>query len=44
MVAQARVITTWGKNVYVKLPVTNTRGETLFDAVARSRAKASTST
>jgi len=33
MIAQARVITAWGKNVYVKLPVTNTRGETLFDAV-----------
>ena len=33
MVAQARVITTWGKNVYVKLPVTNTRGEPLFEAV-----------
>src|SRR5690349_22687540 len=33
MVAQARVITGWGKNVYVKLPVTNTRGEPLFDAV-----------
>ena len=33
MVAQARVITSWGKNVYVKLPVTNTRGEPLFDAV-----------
>ena len=33
MVAQARVITTWGKNVYVKLPVTTTRGEGLFDAV-----------
>jgi transaldolase len=33
MVAQARVITTWGKNVYVKLPVSNTRGEALFDAV-----------
>jgi transaldolase len=33
MVAQARVITAWGKNVYVKLPVTNTRGETLYDAV-----------
>src|SRR6476660_1569078 len=33
MVAQANVITTWGKNVYVKLPVTNTRGEPLFDAV-----------
>ena len=33
MVAQARVITGWGDNVYVKLPVTNTRGEGLFDAV-----------
>ena len=33
MVAQARVITTWGKNVYVKLPVSNTRGEPLYDAV-----------
>src|SRR5437762_12606600 len=33
MVAQARVIKTWGSNVYVKLPVTNTRGEPLFEAV-----------
>jgi transaldolase len=33
MVAQARVITTWGKNVHVKLPVTTTRGEPLFDVV-----------
>jgi transaldolase len=33
MVAQARVMTTWGKNVYVKLPVTNTRGEPLFEAM-----------
>jgi transaldolase len=33
MVAQARVITTWGKNVHVKLPVTTTRGEPLFEAV-----------
>ena len=33
MVAQARVIAQWGKNVYVKLPVTNTRGEPLFEAV-----------
>jgi transaldolase len=33
MVAQGRVITTWGANVYVKLPVTNTRGEPLYDAV-----------
>jgi transaldolase len=33
MVAQGRLIATWGKNVYVKLPVTNTRGEALYDAV-----------
>jgi transaldolase len=33
MVAQARVIADWGKNVYVKLPVTTTRGELLYDAV-----------
>jgi transaldolase len=33
MMAQARVIHDWGENVYVKLPVTNTRGEPLFDAV-----------
>lgn len=33
MVAQARHITTWGRNVYVKLPVMTTRGETLYGAV-----------
>jgi transaldolase len=33
MVAQARVIASWGRNVHVKLPVTNTQGEPLFDAV-----------
>ena len=33
MVAQARVIAAWGKNVFVKLPVSNTRGELLSDAV-----------
>src|SRR5262252_8219701 len=33
MIDQARVIASWGKNVYVKLPVTNTRGEPLFDIV-----------
>src|SRR5215208_8521852 len=33
MVAQARVITTWGPNVYVKLPVTTTTGEALFETV-----------
>src|ERR1700712_3454705 len=33
MVAQARVITTWGRNVHTKLPVTTTRGEPLYEAV-----------
>jgi transaldolase len=33
MMAQARVIRSWGKNVFVKLPVTNTKGEPLYDAV-----------
>lgn len=33
MIAQGRLIATWGKNVHVKLPVTNTRGEALYDAV-----------
>jgi transaldolase len=31
---QARVIASWGRNVNVKLPVTNTRGDPLFDAVS----------
>lgn len=35
MLAQARVIAAWGSQVYVKLPVTNTREEPLFDAVRR---------
>jgi transaldolase len=34
MIEQARIITAWGENVYVKLPVTTTRGEPLYDAVA----------
>jgi transaldolase len=33
MMAQARFIATWGRNVYVKLPVTTTRGEHLFETV-----------
>lgn len=33
MVAQAQVITKWGKNVFVKLPVTTTRAEPLYDTV-----------
>jgi transaldolase len=35
MVAQAHIISGWGDNVYVKLPVTTTRGETLYDAVGQ---------
>ncbi|HVY59202.1 MAG TPA: transaldolase family protein [Xanthobacteraceae bacterium] len=34
MIAQARVIAGWGDNVFVKLPVSTTRGEALFDTVA----------
>src|SRR5688572_23106360 len=33
MVAQARIIASWGRNVYAKLPVSTTRGEVLYDAV-----------
>ncbi len=33
MVAQARLIASWGKNVYAKLPVTTSKGEGLYDAV-----------
>lgn len=33
MRAQARVIATWGENVHVKLPVSTTRGETLYELV-----------
>jgi len=33
MVAQARVISSWGDNVYTKLPVSTTRGEMLYEAV-----------
>jgi transaldolase len=35
MVTQAMTIAMWGENVYVKLPVTNTRGEPLYDAVRK---------
>ncbi len=33
MIAEARLITTWGKNVYVKLPIINTRGESLVETI-----------
>jgi transaldolase len=35
MERQARLITTWGPNVYVKIPVTNTRRESAADLVHR---------
>jgi transaldolase len=35
MEQQARKIAGWGENVYVKIPVTNTRGETSVDLVRR---------
>ena len=35
MERQAREIATWGDNVYVKIPVTNTRGESSLELVRR---------
>src|SRR5213082_2587250 len=35
MERQAREIATWGDNVYVKIPVTNTRREPAYDLVRR---------
>ncbi len=35
MERQAREITTWGSQVYVKIPITNTRGEPSYDLVRR---------
>lgn len=35
MVRQARILAGWGDNVYVKVPVTNTAGDTTADAVSR---------
>jgi transaldolase len=35
MEAQARTIATWGENVYVKIPVSNTEGVPSFDLIAR---------
>lgn len=33
MVRQAKKLASWGDNVYVKIPITNTRGESSFDLV-----------
>lgn len=35
MVQQAKLIQSWGKNVYVKIPVTNTKGESTLPAIAQ---------
>lgn len=35
MEAQARVIASWGSTVYVKIPVTNTKGESSCDIIRR---------
>jgi len=33
MYAQAKLISSWGNNVYVKIPVTNTKGEPCYDLI-----------
>ncbi len=33
--AQARIIASWAPNVYVKIPITNTKGESTYDVVYR---------
>lgn len=33
MIAQARLISSWGANVYAKMPVMTTKGEPMFEAV-----------
>jgi transaldolase len=35
MERQARLIATWGDGVYVKIPITNTKGESSFDLIRR---------
>lgn len=35
MVRQARLIAGWGDNVFVKIPITNTKGETTREAIAQ---------
>jgi transaldolase len=35
MVRQARILAGWGDNVFVKIPITNTKGETTREAVAQ---------
>jgi len=35
MYKQAEIIASWGKNVYVKIPITNTKGEYSYDLVEK---------
>ena len=35
MERQARLIASWGKNVYVKIPITNTKSEPAYDLIRR---------
>lgn len=35
MERQALIIASWGKNVYVKIPITNTKAETSFDLIKK---------
>ena len=35
MERQARQISSWGKNVYIKIPITDTRGESSFDLIKK---------
>jgi transaldolase len=35
MERQARAIATWGRSVFVKIPITNTRGEPCYDVIHR---------
>ena len=43
MERQAREIATWGENVYVKIPVTNTRREPAYDLIHAAVARAASS-
>ena len=35
MYRQAKIISTWGKNVYVKIPVTNSKGVGCYDLIKK---------
>jgi transaldolase len=35
MERQARIIASWGENVYVKIPITNTKKESSFDLIKK---------